>query len=282
MSSVTLRIRQRLGRLLIPAAARLPKPIAQDIAPGTLIYRCNICGTLCKAAIAALEREQAHCPACSANMRFRAVVHHLSTHLFGRSLCIDDFPEDARNIEGIGMSDADLYATRLAAKLGYTNTFYHQEPRFDIQAPPASYLGRFQFIISSDVFEHVAPPVERAFTNLHRLLAPGGVLVFTVPFATQGRTQEHFPELHEYHIEREGEAFVLQNRTRDGRHQSFRDLIFHGGPGATLEMRLFSEADICAHLVNAGFSDIKVHREAAFPYGIYWNEPWSVPITARA
>ena len=179
------------------------------------------------------------------------------------------------------MSDSDKYAKRLAAKLRYTNTFYHREPRLDIHSPPSSYLGRFQFVICSDVLEHVAPPMGHAFNNLRRLLAPGGVLILTVPFATEGRTVEHFPELHEYRIEKEGRSFVLLNRTADGRIQSFRDLVFHGGSGTTLEMRLFSESDICGHLANAGFSDIKVHREPMFNYGIYWNVPWSVPITAR-
>jgi SAM-dependent methyltransferase len=173
-------------------------------------------------------------------------------------------------------------ARRLAGKLRYTNTFYHQAPKLDIQSPPAEYLGRFRFVISSDVFEHVAPPIERAFDNLHRILAPGGVLVLTVPFTTEGGTVEHFPELHDYTIAREGDAFVLTNRTVDGRQQTFRDLVFHGGPGTTLEMRLFSEADLRRHLADAGFSDVQVHREPAFEFGIYWPEPWSVPITARA
>jgi SAM-dependent methyltransferase len=253
-----------------------------DLGAGTLVYTCNICGALCKAHVASLLREASSCPGCDANMRFRAVIHHLSMRLFGRSLRIGDFPDTARDIEGIGMSDSDKYARPLAEKLRYTNTFYHQAPRLDIQSPRADYAGRFRFVISSDVFEHVAPPIERAFENLHRLLAPGGVLVLTVPFATEGRTVEHFPDLHDYAIARDAEGFVLTNRTVDGRQQTFRNLVFHGGPGTTLEMRLFSEPDLCRHLADAGFSDIQVHREPAFEYGIYWREPWSVPITARA
>lgn len=180
------------------------------------------------------------------------------------------------------MSDSDKYAKPLASKLTYLNTFYHQHPKLDIQSPPSEYTQRFDFVISSDVFEHVAPPVDRAFRNLHNLLVPGGTLVFTVPFATEGETVEHFPDLYDYRIEKQGDMFVLTNRTRDGRVQTFPDLVFHGGPGTTLEMRLFSEADIRRHLEDAGFSDIQVHREPEFRFGIYWGAPWSVPITARA
>jgi len=280
--SLAARIRRRAARWLAPDVHRVPAEQAHALGAGTLVYTCNICGTLCRAHVASLMRETSSCPACDSNMRFRAVIHHLSMRLFERSLCIADFPESARELEGIGMSDSDKYATRLAAKLRYTNTFYHQAPRLDIQSPPAEYRGRFAFVISSDVFEHVAPPIERAFDNLHRVLAPGGVLVLTVPFATEGRTVEHFPELHEYALAKDGDEYVLSNRTVDGREQQFRNLVFHGGPGATLEMRLFSEPDLCRHLADAGFSDIRVHREPAFERGIYWKDPWSVPITARA
>ena len=31
------------------------------------------------------------------------------------------------------------------------------------------------------------------------------------------------------------------NWTADGRIETFDDLVFHGGPGSTLEMRVFSE-----------------------------------------
>jgi SAM-dependent methyltransferase len=39
----------------------------------------------------------------------------------------------------------------------------------------------FDFILSGDVLEHVSNP-EDAFTEIHRILKPGGKLVFTIPF----------------------------------------------------------------------------------------------------
>jgi len=180
------------------------------------------------------------------------------------------------------MSDSDKYASRLRDRLAYMNTYYHQEPVLDIQDPPEKYFRRFRFVISSDVFEHVAPPIQKAFDNLHKIMAPGGTLVFTVPFSLDADTVEHFPSLHRYFLEDTASGYVLHNRTAAGEDQTFKDLVFHGGPGTTLEMRLFSESAIVRHLAAAGFKDIRVHREPAFEWGIYWSEPWSVPITATA
>ena len=53
----------------------------------------------------------------------------------------------------------------------------------------------------------------------------------------EDRLREHFPELHEFRIVPLGEANVLINRRRDGALEIRDDLVFHGGSGATLEMR---------------------------------------------
>ena len=57
--------------------------------------------------------------------------------------------------------------------------------------------GTYDFILSSDVFEHVAPPVERAFEEAFRLLKPNGFLCITVPSVADD-TVEYYPDLHEY------------------------------------------------------------------------------------
>ncbi len=75
---------------------------------------------------------------------------------------------------------------------------------------------------------------------------------------------------------------MLKNRTREGVIQEFRNLVFHGGPGTTLEMRVFSENSIIQHLRNAAFTAIKVHREPDFAHGIWWPQTWSLPISARS
>ncbi len=178
------------------------------------------------------------------------------------------------------MTDADQYAIPLSKRLRYRNTFYHREPRLDIRSIEDSETGAYDFIVSSDVLEHVAPPIVNAFTNLRRLLKSGGVLILTVPFVVEGDTIEHFPDLDEYQIEKKNSSYVLTNKTLDGRVQRFSNLVFHGGPGSTLEMRLFSESGLRRELQQAGFEQIVFHREPCFERGIYWSGPWSVPITA--
>ena len=180
------------------------------------------------------------------------------------------------------MSDWEGYATKLAEKFSYTNTYYHKEPRLDIAQPVRGILVQSSdFVISSEVFEHVAPPVLRAFQNTFAILKPGGVLVLTVPYGNASETVEHFPDLYDFKIIEDKGTYRLHNVTRAGEVQEFHDLIFHGGAGATLEMRILSETALLRHLAAAGFEEIAVHREPDFAHGIWWPEPWSLPLTAR-
>jgi SAM-dependent methyltransferase len=196
-------------------------------------------------------------------------------------MTIAELPE-RRDLVGIGLSDSENYATRLSKKLGYTNTFFHKEPRLDIAAAPEDLTRRFDFIIASEVFEHIAPPVSRAFVNARRLLKPSGVLIFSVPYSLEPDTREHFPELHDYRLIEVDGSWRLENRTAGGRTQVFTDLIFHGGPGCTLEMRLFSRSGLLREFTTAGFAGVRIADEAQPAYGIVWPEPWSIPMVAYA
>jgi hypothetical protein len=132
------------------------------------------------------------------------------------------------------------------------------------------------------VFEHVVPPVARAFANARRLLKAGGRFIFTVPFSLESETREHYPELHDWSMAETDGKWTLTNRTRDGREQTFTDLVFHGGPGSTLEMRLFSRASLEHEFHDAGFARVRVAAEPYLPFGIHWPDPWSVPMVAYA
>jgi SAM-dependent methyltransferase len=183
---------------------------------------------------------------------------------------------------GVGLSDALAYAEPLARIFGYENTYYHTEPRLDIGDIAEDRVGRYDFVIASDVFEHVTPPVSRAFLNARRMLKPGGKFIFTVPFSLEPQTREHYPALHDWSMaERDGQ-WTLTNRTVDGRIETFGDLVFHGGPGTTLEMRLFSRAALEEEFCNAGFARVRIADEPYLPFGIHWPEPWSVPMVAYA
>ncbi|WP_168209965.1 methyltransferase domain-containing protein [Tardiphaga sp. vice154] len=231
-------------------------------------------------AIEAIDREVSSCPHCGSSVRFRSIVHLLSLSLFGRSMALPDFPVSPQ-ITGIGLSDWDGYAVPLAYKLDYTNTYYHQEPFFDICKPVGDRNASCDFLISTEVFEHVPPPAQIAFQHALDVLKPGGVLILTVPFTNEEQTREHYPELHNFEIVRFDDEFVMVNRSRDGRHTLHENLVFHGGPGTTLEMRVYSRAALQRHLDAAGFVDIQFFDQDVPEWGILHKHPWSLPILAR-
>lgn len=248
--------------------------------PGSLSFRCNICGQQSIVKVDELRREGPSCKTCGSSMRWRSIIFVLSMELFGESLTLSEFPTGL-NISGVGMSDWDGYARGLARKFNFKNTHYHKEPKLDITSIDPALEGAFDFVISSDVFEHVIPPVSIAFKNARRLLKPNGVVVLTVPYKKDGTTVEHFPDLHDYQILEKNGHHILRNTTKEGIEQIFENLIFHGGAGSTLEMRVFSESSLLEEIRQAGFSKIKIYKDSNFCCGIYWKEDHSVPMSLR-
>jgi SAM-dependent methyltransferase len=245
-----------------PWAPRALRELRQPVT-----FRCNCCGVGSRTPLADLRREGGSCPGCHSTPRWRSVVHALSLTLFGESLALADFPF-RRDIRGVGLTDWDGYAYGLRERLGYLNTYYHAEPRLDIAHPDPALLGSLDFIIASDVFEHVEPPVVEGLASARRLLRPGGALIVTVPYTRGPDTIEHFPELHDWQVVEEAGDHVLHNITADGRRQRFDDLVFHGGAGTTLEMRLFSLAGLVRSLEEAGFDQVSPLEDPYDPFGI--------------
>ncbi|GLQ87117.1 hypothetical protein GCM10007898_06830 [Dyella flagellata] len=180
------------------------------------------------------------------------------------------------------MSDAGVYAFALQRKFDYLNTFYHIEPMLDIRSPARHYLGQFDFVVSSDVLEHVEGSTDRTLANLRALLKTGGILALTVPYGFHETTIEHYPDLHQFRIEGEGAGRVLVNVTKDGREQRFTNLCFHGGDGSTLELRIYSYPDLVRQLGEAGFTDIRLHAADHPEWGIIHRTKLGLPITAKA
>jgi SAM-dependent methyltransferase len=247
---------------------------------GSGSFTCNICGAACERPAAPTGREVPDCPTCGSTVRLRSLIALLSREIVGVELALPDFPV-LKGVRGLGMSDPDALAGRLVEKFDYTNTFYHQEPRVDVVNPAAEHIGRYDFILSSEVLEHVPPPVERAFGNLNRMLRPDGLLLLTVPYKIGGQTVEHFPELHEYALAAPGGRTVLVNRRRDGSLEVFENLSFHGGEGSTLEMRVFTEASLKEMLAAAGFTGVQIAIEDVAEFGVRHGETWSLPMVAR-
>lgn len=232
-------------------------------------FTCLICARKTSAPVSyVMSRESRSCYHCGSTMRFRSIIGALSHQLYGKVIPLPNFPIN-KNLYGIGMSDANIYARPLRKKFSYTNTFYHKEPRLDIKSPPNGMLNRYDFVITSDVFEHIPYPVDVAFLNLNRLISENGFIVFSVPYQNEGNTIEHFKTLYDYKITSESGKKVLINKTRDGITERFSTLNFHGGWGETLEMRIFSKNSLLQHFVDAGFSNVYIFDESYPEYGIY-------------
>src|SRR5579871_1544508 len=133
------------------------------------IFICNICGSPCTRPPEGMVRDLRSCEACGSSVRLRALIALLSKEVFGVPLTLPEFPV-LKSVRGIGMSDSPDLAARLSEKFDYTNTFYHQAPFFDVSQPDPRDEGRYDFILTSEVMEHVPPPVERSFAALYRML----------------------------------------------------------------------------------------------------------------
>ena len=240
-------------------------------------FICNICGR--HNHVENFETEPASC-ACGSNVRLRALIHLLSVELFGQSLVLTDFPR-LKAIRGLGMTDQQCYANILAEKFDYTNTYYDREPRFDFTESHEQLAGSYDFILSADVLEHIAPPIERALEETHRLLKPSGFFGVTIFCSPDDRMSEHFPGLHEYRVLKLGDAVVLVNRRRDGVVEIREDLIFHGGSGETLEMREFGISGLEGKLLEAGFRQVKFLTDNIAEIGVLFDRHVSQPLIAR-
>jgi len=240
-------------------------------------FVCNICGRFNQ--VEQFATEPATC-ACGSNVRIRALIHLLSMELFDRSLTLAEFPK-LKSIRGIGMSDKEGYAAILAEKFDYTNTYYDREPRLDFTETHTEHYGTCDFILSADVLEHIAPPVERALEETSRLLKPHGFLGITVYCNPSDVLREHFPDLHTYRTVALGDSLILVNRRADGGLEIREDLVFHGGTGETLEMREFGITSLKLKLLGAGFREVHLLTADIPSHGILFDDDVSQPLLAR-
>jgi SAM-dependent methyltransferase len=240
-------------------------------------FTCNICGA--DNEVEEFATEPATC-GCGSNVRLRALIHLLSMELFGNSLILAQFPK-LKAIRGLGLSDQRGYAEILADKFDYTNTFYDREPRFDIAEPHPKLSGSYDFILMADVLEHIAPPVECALEEACRLLKPHGFLGITVFCSPSDQMREHFPTLNEFRIVQLGDSLVLVNRRQDGSLEARDDLVFHGGTGATLEMREYGMTALENQLRKAGFREVFFLAGNLAAIGVLFDHDVSQPLIAR-
>ena len=224
-------------------------------------------------------REGHLCGACTASGRSQAIAYMLSKYVFKNDVPLAK-QKKRNDIKVIGLSDGQVYAKPLSKVCDYTNSFYHQEPYLDITDPPEHYLNQFDGLISADVFEHVFKHPCHAFRGANKILKPGGHLVLTVPFVNQGDHKEHYPGMVGYESKEVGGKWVAEIEYANGYIERDEKPKFHGGPGKTLEVRLFNRVRLIEELQWAGFEDITIHDANIPSSGINWSVA-SRPITAR-
>jgi SAM-dependent methyltransferase len=219
-------------------------------------FTCNICGTVNPITATKWTREELHCSGCGSTARNRGTIFALQKLLTdGASLT-----KPMRWVRGIGCSDPPVCSRLLDYFFTYQNTYLHRPPHLDLMNLDKVSFTPFDFVVCSDVLEHVPPPVDKAMRNLRLLVKPGGALILTVPYLEGDETYEHYPSLHEWEVR----AFsrnraVLLNAPENGDPiEIYRDPFFHGGEGTTLEMRIFGETDLVARLHAAGFHSVEI------------------------
>lgn len=231
-----------------------------------LRFACNICGRRSTWVRSAMVREAPTCVHCGSSVRLREVVAIVGRVVLGTTVAARDWPT-RQDLSGIGFSDHDIYAGHLGRATSYHNTWFHVEPCVDV-TDLASFGGRtYDFAVCSDVLEHIPAPVDRAFDNLFAILNPGGTLVLNVPMR-DGTTVEHYPELIGFLSVEESIGWVLIGTRIDGSDFRATDVVFHGGPGTTAEMRVYGRENVHGHLLRAGFVDVVEHRDEDKRVGI--------------
>jgi 2-polyprenyl-3-methyl-5-hydroxy-6-metoxy-1,4-benzoquinol methylase len=216
-------------------------------------FVCNVCGHANSLPDDQKHRELLGCISCGCNARFRGYALALQRHLLQPGITLSQSIE-RKKLTGLGFSDAPQYARHLERLFSYRNTYLHTEPRLDLTDPASVKVYEPQdFIICGDVLEHVTD-VTVALSNLRKLVKRGGILIFSVPYLEGYDTIEHYPNLHDWQlVSFKSGKFAIVNETQTGQIETFRDPIFHGGPGTVLEMRVFGEGDLMARLAAAGF-----------------------------
>lgn len=240
--------------------------------------KCPICDATYQLNTNWNAREGHLCPSCTASGRSQAIAYLVSKFLFENKLPLVKQKKN-RDIKLIGLSDGQVYAHPLSKICDYTNSYFHKEPFLDITAPLKGYWSGFDGLISADVFEHVLTEPCQAFSGAYKIIKPGGCLILTVPFVNHGDHKEHYPGISGYEARQENGSWIADIQYRNGKTKTITDPKFHGGPGKTLEVRLFNRNRLLEELKWAGFDDIYVMDENLPEHGINWSAA-SRPIVA--
>lgn len=202
-------------------------------------------------------------------VRARAIIFALQTSLNLHPIL--SFCNQNKEITGLGISDDTRYSKQLEYKFSYKNTFYEREPHLDIMLFDDNLTNKFNFIICSDVLEHIMGDYKKALLNLYNYLKINGVLIFSVPYTFSKNTYERYPECIKYETLGDSKNRYIKITNKNGECYYEYNPIFHGGSGNTLEMRVFSYYDIIKTAKSIGFK-IKLFKLNIPRFGIYGRQ----------
>ena len=108
---------------------------------------------------------------------------------------------------------------------------------------------RFEFVICSDVLEHIDTELDLAVCGLRNLLNRNGFAVISVPISADVGHLEFYPNLRSFSIKDDVVGWDDKN------NKSHEDINpeFHGGRGQNLAFRRFSDESIKELIMRNGF-----------------------------
>ena len=233
-----------------------------------LWFVCNSCFAIRRTKVTLDLREGLVCPSCGLNSRQRAI-------LFATQRKIKKVFLGKKRFKILGVSDGAPIESAFKDRFGktYQNFEFHTEPFLDITKVEDILESCADIVTCSEVLEHVQPPIDLAFIGLYKLLKPGGWLILSVPHKDADSLHlEHFPVMQNSELINEPSQ-LLRGVDLQGKEREFSELFFHGGVGATLEYRIFSETSLKDNLKKQGFVNIQAQGDHRF-FGCIW-EPWS-------
>ena len=230
-----------------------------------LWFMCNCCFAVRRTTLTLDLREGLVCPCCGLNSRQRAIIfaaQKISRRMFFRK----------KNLRIVGVSDGAPIQRAFKDHFGniYKNFEFHTEPFLDITKVDDTLQSTADIVTWSEVLEHVQPPIDLAFAGLFKLLKPGGWLILSVPHrGTESPHKEHFPIMTNSELIYKPIP-MLKGIDLEGNEREFLELVFHGGAGATLEYRVFSETSLRDNLENLGFKNIQAQSDLRL-IGCFWG-----------
>ena len=199
------------------------------------LVECNVCGWQGKHLVSDGWHERSQCPSCRSGVRHRLLIAAW-THREDLSLA-----HLVRGKRVLHFAPERLIERKLRECAGQYVTADYLNPRRDLQLDLSDMGGiedgQFDLLIACDVLEHVADD-RQAIREIHRVLAPGGSAILTVP------QQDHLKQTFE-------DPSIV---TPEGRQHHF---------GQSDHLRIYGD-DFPQLLLSAGF-EVTAIDEHSFP-----------------